>query len=136
MNTATININELNFTTREEYLTWRLAWRIAYRSLSDLIRRSKANRRATESVCAKGESKVEYNFTTKQWVRSFKYPAFEEEYKKIAEADKLLDILATELSVKRWDTKATATAMLEVRKASKIRANECWRSAHGMCSKE
>jgi hypothetical protein len=37
---------DLDFTTREQYLTWRAEWRKQYRELSNSIREKKAKRNA------------------------------------------------------------------------------------------
>ena len=109
----------LPFTSRDEYVAWRAAWKEEYRELSDIIRWNKQSsprrfavngpvvaRQGKDWVPASAEQTQEFE---QQSQRASQYAAGEQPW-----------------YFSKWDYKAVARMLLAIRKASKVRANECW----------
>jgi hypothetical protein len=123
-----MNINEVSFTTKIEYLQWRAEWRAAYRELSEKIRAAKWIR----TVRAQALSKAMPELREKRPFPGY-YQALNELQKKYLEptAARTQILMAKHFPnpVKCWypayalkTMRPAATAMLEVRKASKMEA--------------
>jgi len=103
-----MNTNSITFTDKTSYLAWRAQWKADYAALSNTIRDMKWARWFASSVCDKSEAQ-QARFDAIKKAHTFPhgfYPAY---------------VCRT--------LRAKATAMLEVRKESKIKAQEQYLAA-------
>lgn len=98
-----MNTNSVTFTDKASYLAWRAQWKADYAALSNLIREMKWARWFVLSQCDKSEAQ-KARFEALSKAHSGKYG-----FHPVGECLRL---------------RAQATAMLEVRKESKVRAQE------------
>lgn len=98
-----MNTNSTAFTDKASYLAWRAQWKADYAALSSLIRDMKWARWFDRSHCAKSEAQ-QARFKALSKAHTGKHG-----FHPIGECLKL---------------RARATAMLEVRKESKVKAQE------------
>ena len=130
-----MNINEVSFTSKSEYLQWRTEWRAAYKTLSEQIRAAKWLR----TVQAQALSKAKAELHEKRPIADY-YSELEALQKKhlepVAARTQILMAKHFPNAKNSWyaawtahTLRATAAAMLEVRKASKLEAQRQYLAA-------